>query len=1004
MQIKFMDLDRFARNLDPVTSPQYFTKTGDFHPEGLFSEAIFGPVGTKERREVYSYIDLGSYIVHPTALKILSDLDRRINDFISTKQTFSIDSNGNMIADPKGITGITEFMKVFDQIKFRGGTPNREKYIEVLTDAHKRGILFINKIPVIPPDFRNAYQNDKGDWMIDPLNNFYVSILRRSLQAKSSGGGPLRELLLYGLQTSTLDYDNFVRTKVSKKSGIIRSQLMGKRVDFSGRAVITPNPSLKVNEVGVPIRIAVSIFEPFILFQIFRTTLINRDELSNEIKNYTKQEFSVDSVQRVLKSIKAGDEIPDKLLDLIFIATEAAMKGRVVLCKRDPVLHPESYRAFTPILIKGNTLQICTFQVGGFNADFDGDQMAIYHPLTNQAQQEAKTKMTRGQVATSTKDLAYNLSNEMFAGLYLMTRDVKSTRPAVAISKSDIESANDPYLPVMFKGKKTTMGKAVFNSCFPPDFPFVDKNVTKSIINKEIIPAIFKKYGDEVTQEVVSNLGKVGFKFSTIMAPSITLDQLKIPDEIYELKKKLVGATPDEANMIIKQMEKILVQHLKDKGLYYLIESGAGKGWGQPLQILAAKGIVADPKGKILDPIPGSYTEGLKNDEFFNASYGSRKGIIDRVINTADTGYLSRKLAYLLNNVEADLYLRDCKTTKTLTTKLTKNLISRLDGRFIVRNGKLEEFDQNNFKVGDVIDLRSPIFCKSPKICHTCYGRLLEWHRSPQIGMLAAQTIGERGTQLIMKTFHTGGAVELERKDALNDIAENEISLNLATVKKYLTQINNVVACNKSCTVNIDLANYKKGDSIEITDETISVKSLICNIIFDDFNFTIILDYPIDIFIYEEMEKKGNIIQLKFNKDARLFELPVEGMQKAVQVNYVERLIGGKEVFRDAEHLFKKLFNIYAPVSSADSVHVEVLLSNCLRFKDNPAIPARLGPRWDPVLLNIKTIIFSSSLSQGLAFENINKAISTGLITEQIFEPSILERVLSGELTSKRKR
>ncbi len=221
-----------------------------------------------------------------------------------------------------------------------------------------------------------------------------------------------------------------------------------------------------------------------------------------------------------------------------------------------------------------------------------------------------------------------------------------------------------------------------------------------------------------------------------------------------------------------------MIKHLKNTGLYNLVESGSTKGWDQPIQILVAKGVMADPTGKILPPIKGSLSDGLTPTEYFNAAGGSRAGIIDRVINTEDTGYTARKLAFLLNSVELDWMLKDCGTELTLDIKLDSDIISRLKGRYVVRRGKVEEFDPKNYKIGSIVHLRSPIFCKSMKICHICYGKLLEIHKSPYVGVIAAQNIGERNTQLIMRSFHST-AIKVITRDILKDIVENDPNLDL---------------------------------------------------------------------------------------------------------------------------------------------------------------------------------------------------------------------------------
>jgi len=224
-------------------------------------------------------------------------------------------------------------------------------------------------------------------------------------------------------------------------------------------------------------------------------------------------------------------------------------------------------------------------------------------------------------------------------------------------------------------------------------------------------------------------------------------------------------------------METMLKKHLKDTGLDELISSGAGKGWSQSRQILIAKGIVSDAEGNILPPIKRSFSEGLDPKSYLESSYGARSGMVDRVINTADTGYFSRILVYVLNSVELNPTLKDCKTDRTVSIKLTKDLIYILRGRYIVDNRGnvvlIDTIDPMSLE-GKVVKLRTPIYCKSKKICQTCYGLSFKINKSPYIGILAAQSIGERGTQLIMRTFHTGGAVEIKEKDILGDIVKND--------------------------------------------------------------------------------------------------------------------------------------------------------------------------------------------------------------------------------------
>lgn len=773
--IKILDVNNFTKGLSIVTRTEFHTKTGEYHSEGLFSEKIFGVEGSLERSKTFSYMNLNAYIIHPSAYRILIRLDRKLENFFSTEQPYIVNSDGSLKPDNNGLVGINAFKKIFPKIIFRGDTSVRKKLINTLQDSYKNNTLFIDKLPIIPPDLRPMFQDENGMWLIDELNNIYISIIRKAIQIKSAGtSGALFDLLNFGLQKSVNDHDTFIKEKIGKKRGLIRSSLLGKRVDYSGRAVITPGPQLNVNEVGLPLRMAVSLFDPFLKhYFLFSKTFKEKDELELEIQKFTGVELSVDSVQRVIKAIKLGDKIPPKLRKMFFDATEIVMTNRIVLAKRDPVLHDSSYRAVTPILIEGNTVQMCTLTVGGFGADFDGDQMAFYHPLTNESQMEAKQKMMRGIGSKNSNSTTFEISKEMAVGLYAMTKPSTLKNSPVGVNQEILDNATNPYILVKYRNQNTTMGRAIFNNALPMGYPFIDKVITKKIVNG-LIPDLINKYGEDATNKSLSKIARIGFKFATIIASTFSLDMIEIPDQIKRMKEQLDGASPEESDKLIKQMMVLLKKHLKNTGLDDLISSGGGKGWDQPMQILVAKGIVSDPKGRLLDPIKGSFSEGLTNKEFFNASSGARKGLVDRTLNTADTGYFTRQLVYLLSPVEVDPYTKDCKTDKTITLRLTDTIIKRLMGRYIIKNGKVVPFMANEYKAGTVIELRSPIYCKSPKICLTCYGDLVKRHKSPYVGILAATSIGERGTQIIMQSFHRGGVATVVVRDVLKDIIQND--------------------------------------------------------------------------------------------------------------------------------------------------------------------------------------------------------------------------------------
>lgn len=990
--IKLLNLNEFTKDLKPVKSQEMFAKGDEFHEQGLFSETIFGPEGSSERKRTYSFIDLNTKVVHPSIMKILERLNRKIKDIISTEMTFEIDKLGDIVYNPNGKTGLSSLIDSFDKIKFSAETPQRKELVKVVNRLYEENTLFIDKLIVLPPDFRPAYKDEKGQWTIDPINDIYLSILRKATQISNVGSGEIFDILSYWIQRNVNDHDDYIKTKVAKKRGLIRNQILGKRIDFSGRAVITMSVDLDINEIGLPFRLAVKLFEPFILNKLLGSKLIPRNELEKEVDSFLNAPLTIDGLIQILKSIQNGDKIPSKLREFIWMATDAAMEGRHVIAKRDPVIHPGSVRGFKPILFDGNTIRICPSQVGSFNADFDGDQMAIFHPLTNEAQEELKDRLMGLNFGASSTSLTFELSKEMYAGLYIITKEYNIKSSPIRISNEDLEKLNDPKINVIFKGTKMSSGQALFNNCFPLDYPSVLKTANKKVV-KNIINDLAVKYNPDIVRDSVNKLSRLGFKFATIMAPSLTIDQIELPESILKMKDQIANAkSQEEAMKLVDEAEKKMVEYLKDTGLSYLIESGAGKGWGQPKQLLFAKGFVTGPDGKVLPFIKGSFGEGLTNTEYYNASFGARKGIIDRVINTASTGYLARKLVYVLNPVVADPKLKDCGTTKFYKHKLSSETMKRLGDRYIVENKKVIPFDKKNHKVGEVINLRSPLFCISPKICHTCYGDLLYKHRSKFIGILAAQTLGEPLTQNIMRSFHTGGVVSLKIRNIVDDILQNEYDIDSKTIRSIVQQKEEKLYSKKDLSLILNLDNYVVGDNILFEGDHIWMSSLAGDIISGDNTFSIILDYPLEII--HDYEKEDKTIRINFESEEEMLTVGTESGEMTRIVVYLERLFGGREIVKDPNHLADKIIKTFVNMGGMDIIHIEILVSNLLRDKNNPSRPARMNTDYNYTMMNIKEIVFQQSFLQGLEFENVNKSITQGLISDRPTEPSPLENIL----------
>ena len=402
--IKLLDIKKFSNKLSPVTSPDIFSgnsSSGDFHSAGVYSEVIFGPLESKKRMTTFSYINLNVDVIHPVMKNIIYRLDRNIVGYLSTDKSFELSKSGEIIPVEDGLTGLSDIKKHFGKMKFRGGTSDRDRLIKLVMKSYKDGNLFINKIPVIPPYYREIYQDENGQWTVDELNEIYVSIIRKTISVKSqkNDDSVLANLLFYGIQKAVDNHYNYIKHKIEKKQGIIRKNLMGKRVDFSGFGVITTAPELKSGEIGIPLRMAVSLFEPFLIYLFLRSGRYKPEYLSDIFNDYKEgMDLTVENLKLVFKAIKSSSDLPKRVEDLIFEACEIVADKRKVIAKRDPVLLPESYQGYKPVIHRGHTIGICPLHVGGHNADFDGDSIRglcrLYHNNTEKVYDIADLKDT----------------------------------------------------------------------------------------------------------------------------------------------------------------------------------------------------------------------------------------------------------------------------------------------------------------------------------------------------------------------------------------------------------------------------------------------------------------------------------------------------------------------------------------------------------------------------------------------------------------------------------
>ena len=748
---------------------------------------------------------------------------------------------GNVAKVAIGAEAILELLKNTDlnnEIKNREGrlegsiTANRKKLLrslKVFKDMKSAGIrpewLIIKNLPVIPPDLRPMVQLDGGRFAASDLNDLYRRVLNRNNRLKKllTAGAPevicrnekrmLQEAVdalldnsarrgraaVAGNQRKLRSLSDILRGK----QGRFRQNLLGKRVDYSGRSVIVIGPDLELHQCGIPKVMALELFKTFVIAK-----LISEGHVYN-VKNATKL-------------IEQKDPV-------VWDVLEQVTAGHYVMLNRAPTLHRLGIQAFLPVLIEGKAIQIHPLVCQAFNADFDGDQMAVHVPLSDNAKKEA------GEIMLSSKNLLKPASGEpivtprfdMILGCYYIT-DMKmdTDRPKTYSGKNEAimawqtgnirlkttmrlrtdDEIRETDTEVSEKDDhriiETCVGRILFNNILPDGFGFINKAIDAKVM-KSIVSEVFKLHGSETTAKLLDKVKSLGFEYATISGMSIGIDDIEVPDEKEGIVKKTQEKidetetlhrrgliTPDEKRIksidywseARTQIEKKMMENYSlDNPVLTYVNSGTRGSVAQLIQMAGMKGLVVNPAGEIIEiPIISNYREGLTVFEYFISSHGSRKGRSDTSLRTSDAGYLTRRLV----DVAQEIIVRnnDCKTEDGIemiraeSEDFGESFQDRIDGRIAAKAVKVK--NKTLVKSGEEITkalsieiaksdvesvvVRSVAYCKETYgVCQKCYGRDLATgtivEKGVTVGVIAAQAIGEPGTQLTMKTFHLGG-------------------------------------------------------------------------------------------------------------------------------------------------------------------------------------------------------------------------------------------------------
>jgi len=799
---RLLDYEAFCEDLKEVTVSKIMAKK-KFHPNGLFSEQIFGPVrnftcqcgtyygvfydgvecsdcgvdivNSSERRRRFAKIVLPFPVVNPVFYDLLVDqggnmlkgaIDQLMKDEKSVlyydpeEEEFSVTEDGNV---PEGLESWDRLDAIEKLVTSLATDMNRDRIQGWDIIYNNLDKLFTNKIIVLPPDLRpSTRRGGKTNQVVDEINRYYVQILTKKEIMKDTVVDILRDKALFynffkQLQRDVNELYNHILAKLSKKEGLIRGNILGKRTDFSGRAVITPDPTLRMDECVLPYVMVLELFKLQIAKKLVE---INKFKLINE---------GIDFV----------DDCIEYVNPILYKICEDLIKDEVCLLNRQPSLHRLSMLGFNIKISMDSVIKIHPMICPPYNADFDGDQMAVYIPITEEAKQEVRDKLfvTKNFTNPANGSLTTTPSQDIILGIYALTKNMFPELSEM----------------VSYKGEAISESMKEFNECFPDDYPLINRVVTGKDLIK-ILNDVKDRYSDDMVAEILDAIKRIGFKYSSLFGCTMSLGNFfihggaEIRDNIYEesdVHDQLAGISGDETTSLLKENFKYS----------YMIESGARGSWDQARQIVFSRGFISNFKGHILEtPIKHCLLEGLTQKEFFNSTYGCRKGLLDVALNTGASGYLSRKLIFSCANLQIG-DCEDCGSTDTLKCYVNdKKKAAMLIGKYHVNGGNLELITYENHEsfMGQTLQLRSPIFCKEEKVCHVCYGELRKEINTRFIGIVAAQSLGECNTQLVLRTFHTSGVAVLSDQAEDDDMKQMDIVNDLSVASKLLHQFKNV--------------------------------------------------------------------------------------------------------------------------------------------------------------------------------------------------------------------
>ncbi len=756
--------------------------------------------------------------------------------------------------------------------------------------------MFITALPVIPAALRPMVALEGGRHATSDVNDLYRRVINRNNRLAKLQDIHAPDVILRNekrILQEAVDalMDNSIRSgnavyaginpsqkrplksladNLKGKRGLFRQNLLGKRVDYSGRSVIVVGPNLKLNQCGLPKHMALELFRPFVISELLKREMA----------------FNIRGASRLI-----DDGIPE-----VWAILEQVIQNKRVLLNRAPTLHRLSVQAFMPILIEGNAIQVHPLVCSPFNADFDGDTMAVHVPLSEEAQKEAEMIMESSKNILKPGSGDPTVTKKMLdivLGSYWMTKTVTgekgegmifadpedavtaqafgavSYRAAIKVRTPKTGEIAEKYKEFDGAVIDTTVGRILFNNLLPADYAFINKEITNSVMNT-IMDDIITHRGSENVHTLIDAIKEFGFKYVTMSGSTWSIDDVKVPTGkpviIDKASKKSEAVMEEYNDGLLSEIEKtrknveiwqeakseieklIDVDLDKNSPVYDMVKSGARGSLGNLTQMVGMKGLIANAQGETIElPIISSFKEGFTPIEYFISTHGARKGMTDTALNTARAGYLTRRLFVVAQSVMVTE--DDCGTKEGvavhrvgasgITTSLVKSVTGRVlskdvvakDGAVLFKRGQLVSKDDasvmENAGIQEVF-VRSPLVCKTEQgICGQCYGYDLGRNKLVEVGeavgTIAAQAIGEPGTQLTMRTFHAGGVATVggditQGLPRVEEIFDNRTPKSPAVIATHDGVITEVKEVNKERVIKLlpDVpTKSKKGSEVE---------------------------------------------------------------------------------------------------------------------------------------------------------------------------------------------